>query len=176
MMKHQQRGSALLMSLVILMVLTVLAVSSMNSSQLNEKMVGAAQAIGKTFQETKSEIKANIQFYATDDALLMASWALPLATPRTKLRVDGSGDAAEYKLGANIGKTINMVQRTFTTPGDAYEKTIEITFEKEGGTPPPGYTIDDFVGLQYELRIKSALGKNSSSDQTQGFKYAAPKN
>lgn len=49
-----QRGTALIMSLVILMILTILGVTAMGTASLEEKMAGNTQEINRAFQAAES--------------------------------------------------------------------------------------------------------------------------
>ena len=55
--KHNQRGSVLLISLMVLLVLTLLGLSSLNGSLLEEKMAANAQTSTTIFQGAESAIK-----------------------------------------------------------------------------------------------------------------------
>lgn len=51
---HCQRGAALIMSLVILMILTILGISAMGTASLEEKMSGNTQEATRAFQAAES--------------------------------------------------------------------------------------------------------------------------
>ncbi|OGT19335.1 MAG: hypothetical protein A2V90_04305 [Gammaproteobacteria bacterium RBG_16_57_12] len=51
---RHQRGTALIMSLVILMILTILGVTAMGTATLEERMAGNTQELNKAFQAAES--------------------------------------------------------------------------------------------------------------------------
>jgi Tfp pilus assembly protein PilX len=52
--RHRQRGTALIMSLVILMILTILGITAMSTASLEEKMSGNTQEGTRAFQAAES--------------------------------------------------------------------------------------------------------------------------
>lgn len=56
-LKHEQKGAVLLVSLMILLVLTLIGVSSLNGSLLEEKMAANSQTSTTVFQSAESAIK-----------------------------------------------------------------------------------------------------------------------
>jgi type II secretory pathway pseudopilin PulG len=151
-MKHQQ-GSALIMSLVILMILTVLAVSAMSNAQLDEKISAATQFIGQAFQETKSEINAEIDYFNSP-----------------------SGDVTPLiKTWENGNSTIFDTSKTATSSGTpSYTKTSTINYIGEANTPM-GNSFGSATKILYQLNVKSSAQGGSSSNQIQGIIFAAPK-
>ena len=69
-LRHNQQGSVLLISLMVLLVLTWLGLSSLNGSLLEEKMASNAQTSTTIFQAVESTIKAthiNYEETGTED-------------------------------------------------------------------------------------------------------------
>lgn len=68
--KHYQGGTALIMSLVILMILTILGITAMGTSSLQEKMAGNAQESTRAFEAAESGL---IQALNTTGSLSLTS-------------------------------------------------------------------------------------------------------
>lgn len=56
-MKNKQKGVVLIVSLLVLLVLTMLGISSMNGSIMEEKMAANTQTAASTFQKAESSIR-----------------------------------------------------------------------------------------------------------------------
>lgn len=61
--KHQQQGAVLVVSLLVLLVLTLIGVSSLDGSVMEQKMASNAQTAATTFQKAESAIR---QTYYTE--------------------------------------------------------------------------------------------------------------
>jgi Tfp pilus assembly protein PilX len=148
-MKHQQ-GSALIISLVILMVLTVLAVSAMSNAQLDEKISSATQFIGNAFQNTATEINREVHYFNYTDVT-------PLIT--------AAGNNA-------VNQPFNTSHTLLGTPGTTTVSTITYL----GEAPRPlGSSLDKFKRQRFELNIKTTTTGGSSSDQIQGIVFRSNK-
>jgi type IV pilus assembly protein PilX len=55
---HDQRGVALVMALVILLVLTILGVAAMNTTTLEERMAGSSQEVTRAFEAAESGVNS----------------------------------------------------------------------------------------------------------------------
>lgn len=55
--KNRQHGAVLIVSLLVLLVLTLLGISSLNGSAMEEKMASNAQTAAGTFQRAESSIR-----------------------------------------------------------------------------------------------------------------------
>ncbi len=69
----KNKGAVMVMSLSVLLILTMLAVSSMNSSMLEERMASNAQSKSITFQATESAISTTASNKTTLDAAVLAT-------------------------------------------------------------------------------------------------------
>lgn len=70
----QQRGAALIVSLVVLLVLTLIGVAGMNTSVMQERMAVNSQNSNRAFQAAESTVSAlTNQLYANDLSLLRES-------------------------------------------------------------------------------------------------------
>jgi len=83
----QQRGVVLVVSLLILLVLTLLGISSLDSSIMEEKMASNAQTASSTFQAAESAIRKT--FYAES---LDPAGAVAHAESGTTETYDADGD------------------------------------------------------------------------------------
>ena len=61
--QHSQRGVVLVVSLILLLVVTLLAVSSMQGTSLEEKMAGNTRDRNLAFQTTESAIERSGNLY-----------------------------------------------------------------------------------------------------------------
>lgn len=57
---HCERGTALVMALLILLILTVLGITAMNTSTLEERMAGNTQEATRAFEAAESGINAHL--------------------------------------------------------------------------------------------------------------------
>ncbi len=58
MFKYKQAGSALIICMIFLLLLTILGVSSMQSATMQEKMVGNAVEENRAFQSAEGALRA----------------------------------------------------------------------------------------------------------------------
>lgn len=73
-MPAAQRGAALIISLIVLLVLTLIGVAGMNTSVMQERMAVNAQNSNRAFQAAESTVSAlTNQLYANDLSLLRES-------------------------------------------------------------------------------------------------------
>ena len=70
---RHQRGTALIMSLVILMILTILGVTAMGTATLEERMAGNTQELNKAFQAAESAGSLDLNVATTNDFTYAAS-------------------------------------------------------------------------------------------------------
>lgn len=83
---HNQKGIVLIVCLVILVVMTVLGVSTMTSSTLEERMASNSQSMMTTFQATESAIASTL----ADGTIFTTAMNTP------------SGASGTYPLGTNL--------------------------------------------------------------------------
>lgn len=72
-LKHQQQGAVLVVSLLVLLVLTLIGISSMNGSIMEEKMAANAQIATTTFQKAESSIRETFYSQSRNPALAVAN-------------------------------------------------------------------------------------------------------
>ena len=70
-LRHKQQGAVLFVSLMILLVLTLIGVSSLNGSLLEEKMASNAQTSTTIFQTSESAIRTTYYNERTTPALVV---------------------------------------------------------------------------------------------------------
>jgi len=150
----KQQGSTLIFAMIFLVVLTFLAVSTMSSSLLDEKMAGNTQFKNQVFQASQSEGQGQFDLYLTDHSFMETEYA------------------NSQKLPAN---------QTPTIPPEAVDhssanisKNLELKFVIKA-QPPSGFSFEIFQGLIFDQQTVSSLGATgTSSDQSLGINYAAP--
>lgn len=121
-----QRGSALLVSLVFLVILTVLGLSVMNTSHLEMKMAANAQFGNQAFQAAESAIDSVMRI--PKDTLLTFVGGAP--TPRTFFFNAGTvGFANGGQFFAERADTQTTFQETGNVPGGGY------SVSEDAGTP-----------------------------------------
>lgn len=76
--KHRQRGMALLVSLVFLLLLTLIGLSSMQSATLQEKMTSSVMLRNQSFQVAEAALRLG------ESAVQAESYSLPVCTTVTQ--------------------------------------------------------------------------------------------
>lgn len=144
----KQGGAALIVSLILLLVLTVVGLSAVENVALQSKMARNSEFKVQTYQIALSEIAAQ----------------------QTQLAVD----LAPLDTALDDGSLVQTGDDIVMQPGDV---TQTVSFDYVGtGVPPEGYSIDEFVGRHFELNSRAQMDNTGIfSDQTQGLNYAGPK-
>ena len=137
----RQKGAALVVGLVLMMVLTLLAVSTMRTATLELLMAGNAQYKEKAFQLAETGLR--------DAVNQLNQGTLSLGT------TDGWQD-----VGALIGSVDDS--------GDDY--TVDLRFVR-AGDPPPSYSEGgEITALYFEVTSTGrTVARNAKSVQTMGF-------
>ena len=137
----RQKGAALVVGLVLMMVLTLLAVSTMRTATLELLMAGNAQYKEKAFQLAETGLR--------DAVNQLNQGTLSLGT------TDGWQD-----IGALIGSVDDS--------GDDY--TVDLRFVR-AGDPPPSYSEGgEITALYFEVTSTGrTVARNAKSIQTMGF-------
>lgn len=76
--KHRQRGMALLVSLVFLLLLTLIGLSSMQSATLQEKMTSSVMLRNQSFQLAEAALRVG------ESAVQAEAYSLPVCTTATQ--------------------------------------------------------------------------------------------
>ncbi|MDR2876922.1 MAG: hypothetical protein LBV36_02625 [Chromatiales bacterium] len=72
--RHAQRGSALIVALLILIVMTVLGITAMGSSTMQEKMAGNNRDLALAFQAAEAALRDGERFYEDNVVALGAAF------------------------------------------------------------------------------------------------------
>ena len=151
--QQAQRGSTLLFAMIFVLVLTVLAVSTMSTSFLDEKMAANSQFKNQAFQAGQSEGQAQFDSYINDHTFLERALLESQKPPADQ----------------------TIIEPPEQIDHDKIEKDIELIFNRTA-QPPTGFSFDIFTGLLYDQNTNASFANTSArSDQTQGINYAAPK-
>ncbi|MGL6243796.1 pilus assembly PilX family protein [Pseudomonas sp.] len=128
---HPQRGMALLVSLVFLLLLTLIGISSMQNATLQEKMAGSVSLRNQSFQGAEAALRVG------ESAVQLDSYSLPVcsqcAPPADSSTVTGAGAGSSgvtwiasgrgFYAVQNIGTTVNAVNVPSNTSATLYRVT-----------------------------------------------------
>jgi type IV pilus assembly protein PilX len=132
MTSHFQRGMALLVSLVFLLLLTLIGLSSMQNATLQEKMAGSVSLRNQSFQGAEAALRVG------ESAVQLDSYSLPVcgqcappaeATSITAAGLNSSSGVTWIASGSgfygvqNIGTTLNAVNVPSNTSATLYRVT-----------------------------------------------------
>ncbi|HCS45492.1 MAG TPA: pilus assembly protein PilX [Pseudomonas sp.] len=135
MTSHHQRGMALLVSLVFLLLLTLIGISSMQNATLQEKMAGSVTLRNQSFQTAEAALRIG------ESAVQLATYALPVcsgtgqcAPPGESLTITGAGFNSTSGVTwiaagggfygvQNIGTVYDAVTVPSNTPATLYRVT-----------------------------------------------------
>lgn len=138
----QQRGAALIVSLIVLLVLTLIGVAGMNTSVMQERMAVNSQNSNRAFQAAESTVSAlTNQLYANDLSLLresMQSATEESSVVSVKTLDSGNGITGTYQarfLGEIIitsGSSMNADESSSQLKGFRYELIGEAEMANTG--------------------------------------------
>lgn len=126
--RRRQRGAILIVALVLLIALTLLGISTMNTTQLGEKMASNSQQLAHAFQAAETALS---QAFNNSDA-----WEGAFTTTFEQVRstFPGSTDGAEYEA--------DFVGWSPPPVGSLYSSTTfqsaHFNFRSTGSTTDPG--------------------------------------
>lgn len=100
--RQKQGGAVLITSLVLLVVMTLLAVTSMRTAVMGERMVTNAAFTNRAFQVAESAIVASM--YSTDDAVLATAL------------IDGAADVDLTGMDANTSSSAQVTSQDMNSP------------------------------------------------------------
>jgi hypothetical protein len=152
--RHRQRGAALIVGLVLLMVLTVLAISAMRTATLDLTMAGNAQFRENAFQLAESGIQTTMRLVNTgllnlDDAVAVPD--CPPAPPPQQI-----WDEATLPWGAPV--TVGALKGRYETRICREGETVDM----------PGTSIGRQVHYRIEARGRTDQ-RNAEAIHAQGF-------
>ncbi|WP_253478311.1 pilus assembly PilX family protein [Pseudomonas kilonensis] len=134
-LKHRQRGMALLVSLVFLLLLTLIGLSSMQSATLQEKMTSSVMQRNQSFQIAEAALRMG------ESAVQVETYSLPVCTttiqcapPAEAITLPGAGRdsrsgvlwvaaAGGFYGVQNIGTTLAAVNVPVNTSATLYRIT-----------------------------------------------------
>jgi Tfp pilus assembly protein PilX len=129
----RQSGAALVIGLVLLVILTLLAVSGMNTASMELIMAGNEQYRQKSSQ-------------ASDTGLELALTVLP-----------------------KVGQSCDSMAVDEASSPDSADVQYRVTAQYKGdGSPPSGYTIDEFTSIHYQVVSSGTSSRNTNAEHTQG--------
>jgi type IV pilus assembly protein PilX len=128
---HAQRGMALLVSLVFLLLLTLIGLSSMQNATLQEKMAGSVSLRNQSFQGAEAALRVG------ESAVQLDSYSLPVCSQcappadASTVTVAGAGSSGVTWIATgkgfygvqNIGTTVNAVNVPSNTSATLYRVT-----------------------------------------------------
>ncbi|ARN72842.1 PilX N-terminal domain-containing pilus assembly protein [Oceanicoccus sagamiensis] len=160
MLIKNHQGAVLIVSLILLLLMTLLGITAMDSSQLQSQMARNSLQSQTLYQYAFSEIQQQFKALENPDRLKAVTHSnkVILVSAYTGLSIDG------------VGITITGHEKDNYTLSGAIN-FIGIT------AAPPGYSLDLYNTLNYEINIVAAQNhSHSKSDQTQGVSRVIPVN
>jgi type IV pilus assembly protein PilX len=163
-LSHRQHGAALVVGLLLLLVLTILAISGMTTATLELRMAGNQQYQERAFQAAETGIEQAMAagIYTTDPAAIAAQYTNPTSANPEPIR--GSG--------TQIADCPNQ--------SNANDDQCEyfIRFDQAAGvTPVPGGGYSLGTGLQAYHFVVDTVGvaeRGAESEHTQSFYIIGP--
>lgn len=161
--RSKSSGAALLVSLILLLIMTLIGISAVDNVTLQSQMVRNSQWAQDTYQIALSEIQKRIkdmnEMNLDDDEVYLADYLNEVMT--------APDDTISYSSSDPEFELIDASALASQSVSVGYQGI---------GAPPSGYEIGDFVGQLFTLNsVATATGSGVDSDQTQGFNYPAPK-
>jgi hypothetical protein len=149
-----QSGAALVVGLLLLLVLTILAISGMTTATLELQMAGNEQYQDRAFQAAEAGIEQSIEagVYTTDPAAIAAKYTLPNSIDPVPIR----GQGTQVANCANQGGSVEGRCEYF------------IRFDQASGvTPVPGGGYSLGTGLQAYHFVVDSVGVAERGAQSQ---------
>lgn len=156
---HHSQGAILVVSLVLLLIMTLVGVAAIDSSQLQSQMARNTLYAQNLYQADLSEIEAQRQELLGLDYLTKVKTAPPLSNPDPDLDGTPGLDVADANTITHDGS-------------DPYELTFVVSYA--GKALVSGENWEN-KGLIFRIDGVALIPDTGSlSDQTQGLKYPAP--
>lgn len=164
---YTSRGSALVMSMVFLLVLTIAGVTAMRFASLEERMAANSQASAHVLQQAQSEIQTQLGHLAT-------------AAGRNQLnRLDYStltkeAEAEKLKYLPETASEDRPLAAA-STVSEAHQisdinDNRQIRFIRDGHCGD-GSSIGKFICIDFEIEVEAELSNGVYSHQAQGFTF-----
>lgn len=163
-LKLRQRGTVLIVSLLILLVMTIIGVSAVSTTSLEEKMASSFQQVEVAFQAAESTINAVFQD----------------GTPGSQ-GYDGTSDPLVDAVSAGVGAVTTT--RTFNMDPNNYQANTTVTgtatISYSGETAAPGYSMKVGGGgiadhIFTVTATATIAATNASSTHQQGIARTGP--
>ncbi len=140
----------MMMTLITLLIFTLSGLMVMDMAILEELAVSNEQRSLQVYQTAYSELDAQMVFLRSNPTVMAAA------------------------VNGNQILTPIVAAATCTNPGDICQ-TVTLRYTGQA-SPPTGYSITSFIGLNFELDSVAVLnGAAATSSQTLGFVYVTPK-
>jgi type IV pilus assembly protein PilX len=163
-----QRGAALVVGLLLLLVLTLLAISGMTTASLELQMAGNEQYQERAFQAAEAAIERAIQAGVYDTTTTIGAYT-PSGDPNVPpMPQRGSGVTGCVQTIADDGSV--------TDTEDCYEYFMRFD-EQTGTTPVPGggYSLGTgFQAYHFVVDAYGASNRGAASHHTQSFYIVGP--
>jgi type IV pilus assembly protein PilX len=159
---QSQQGAVLIVSLVLLLVMTIIGVAAIDSTQLQSQMARNSLFAQNLHQASLSEIQVQ------DTKLKGTAYVEQITISTTDIL------ATDYKCITSNGVGVTYNTGTSASAGIKYDQSGAVTFI--GNAPPPsGYSLGTYIGKRYEIcAISEVPGTSAKSEQTQGLTRVAP--
>ncbi len=170
---NQQSGTALIVSLVILLVLTIIGVSSISNTNLEERMAQNFQTSAITFQAAESAINSIIN---ASNRFSTAGDKNPFYTETNDptLATINTGTNVITDV-TNLGLTKNPTLVTNNHLNNV-NTNITATMEYTGYGACPGMSSDSFICYFVEINTNASIDNvGSNKTHIQGYYDPAPK-
>lgn len=129
-----QKGSSLVVALVMLTIITLVAVYSIEGSTIQSKMVASSLFSSLTYQECRNEQEASVRFYNANGGT-NRSQLLGIIGKKTP-----EGEALTIELGGDSGNT--PITKSYAANYSKSEISTEWSYIKEEPAARGGYNLD----------------------------------
>lgn len=141
----QQRGAALIVCLVLLLILTIVGTASVEDLSLQTNMARNSQFHMQAFNTVLSEVNGQVTNLRQDEALL------------TEALNSGT-------------RSLSNGEMVMPGTGTNFEQSTSISYS--GSTVGLEYSMDDFSNYQFEINSSASLPNTGTrSDQLQGLSF-----
>lgn len=173
--RNRQNGVALIMSLVMLLILTILGVSSVQTTSLQERMSRNATDANMAFQAAESAVEEAEGYLETVSSLL------PFETANTEGRYNSADEAGDGPLDfGDFNWVVNVNdpdQQTDCAPPAGFEDRdcVIVTNTIDGVAAQPRYVVEFIktVVSDEDLLNLDNIGGGSGAGRTQIFRITA---
>ncbi len=165
---HRSQGVILLVSLILLLAMTLIGISAIDTASLQSQMSRNTMFARNLYQCSLSEIQAQHRLLNRD-----VNELIKINTSDTEIQSYSEGGSKGITTtGPGISKSGSDLETSDNNCAD--EQSAAIVFA--GNAPPPsGYSLGIYIGKAYEVNsISTVAGTSSQSDQSQGMKRVAP--